>query len=522
MVRSSTRVLALCLAAALALPMSVQAEETKVRNVIFMIPDGMSVTGTTLTRLLDGKEMALDSMACGLVKTAWAKGPITDSAPAATALASGVKTDNKFIGSMTAEEQKKPIASLMEAARLAGKATGIIATSNIQHATPADFTAHYPDRSKYEILGEQQVYAGLDVVLGGGSQYLEGSKRKDKEDLIGVLTARGYDYVTTPQGLQGSTGSKLWGMFAPDAMAYDMDRDISKEPSLAEMTNKAIEVLSKDPEGFVLMVEGSKVDWAAHANDPIGVIGDVRAFDKAVGVAKAFALRDGHTVVVAVTDHGNGGISIGDAGTTKIYDSAGYGMFLDPLKKAIKTGEGIEKLLNSDRSNAAQVMASAYGISDLTEAELKAVMDAPKGALNSVVGPMISKRAHIGWTTGGHTGEDVVLYMLSPGERLTGLVDNTEIPKFLAQQLGLDLAAADRELFVGARKGFEAVGATVTFDQSDVNSPILIAVKGDKTLKMPINKSTALLNGAPVELNGLTVFNGISVYVPQQAINLLK
>lgn len=516
------RLIALCLTAALAFPAPVLAEEAQVRNVIFMIPDGMSVTGTTLTRLVDGKDLALDSMACGLVKTAWAKGPITDSAPAATALASGVKTDNKYIGSMTAEAQKKPIASLMEAARLSGKATGIIATSNIQHATPADFSAHYPDRSQNEILAEQQVYAGLDVVLGGGSQYLEGQRRKDGEDLIAVLKGKGYDYVTTPQGLQSSTGSKLWGMFAPDAMAYDMDRDASKEPSLAEMTQKAIEVLSKDPDGFVLMVEGSKVDWAAHANDPIGVISDVRAFDKAVGVAKAFAQKDGETLVVAVTDHGNGGISIGDAGTTKGYDSASFELFINPLKKPVKTGEGVEKMLNSDRSNAAEVLAAYYGINDLSDSELEAVMKAPKGSLNSVVGPMISKRAHIGWTTGGHTGEDVVLYMLSPGERMTGLVDNTDIPKFIARQLDLDLSAADRQLFVPARTAFEAVGATVSFEQQDAHNPVLVAVKGDKTLRLPVNKNTALLNGATVELPGVTVFNGISVYVSQQAVDILK
>ena len=104
----------------------------------------------------------------------------------------------------------------------------------------------------------------MEVVLGAGSRYLQAENRKDGDDLVSVIKDLGYDYVTSPAEMKASTGNKLWGMFAESAMAYDIDRNPEEEPSLAEMTSKALEVLAKEDEGFFLMVEGSKVDWAAH------------------------------------------------------------------------------------------------------------------------------------------------------------------------------------------------------------------------------------------------------------------
>ncbi|MCX7709146.1 MAG: alkaline phosphatase [Clostridia bacterium] len=510
----------------------------KVKNVIVMIPDGMSVTGTTLARWYLGgtTPLALDEMASGLVKTYWAAGAITDSAPAGTAMATGYKTTNKFIGvlpdkadmpgvaAVKEENKRKPVATVLEAANLNGKATGLVATSNIQHATPAAYSSHYPDRSQYEILGEQQVYNNMTAVLGSGYQYLMGDKRKDKEDLIKVLKDRGYDYVTTPEEMKKSAGNKIWAMFAPDAMAYDFDRDASKEPSLAEMTRKAIDVLSKDKDGFFLMVEGSKVDWAAHANDPVGLVSDIMAFDAAVKVALDYAKKDGNTVVVSATDHGNGGITIGNTATTKTYDNDPLSKFMDQLKKAKLTGEGIEKKLNSDKSNIKEVVAEFYGIIDLTAEEVDAIAKAKAGSMNSVVGPMISKRANLGWTTGGHTGEDVVLYAYHPKNeyKLSGVIDNTDIAKYTAEVLGLDLEDATKKLFVPVKTAFEAKGAKVTWDETDVNNPVVVVTKGNTTLKLPVNKSEAILDGKTVQLNGVTVYNGLTSYVPQQAVDLIK
>lgn len=457
------------------------------KNVIILIPDGMGLDGTTLARWYKGgTPLALDEMASGLVRTYSSDAAVADSAPAGTAFATGHKSHTGYVGVLPDKadmpglapiapgDEKKPVANILEAAKLAGKSTGIIATSEIMHATPADFSAHYPDRGNYDALSEQQVYNGIDVVLGGGSKFFGADVRKDKEDLIKVIKNQGYDYVTTPDAMKASKSNKLWGLFAPAALACNMDRDPSKEPSLAEMTGKAIEVLSKNKKGFFLMVEGSKVDWAAHANDPTGIISDVLAFDDAVKVALDYAKQDKNTVVISSTDHGNGGISIG-TDTTKTYDKEPLSTFIAPLKKATLTGEGLESKFNADRSNVKEVMQQYFGITDLTDAEIKAIQSAKAGSMNGVVGPMISKRAKIGWTTTGHTGGDVVLYTYSPNnDRLTGVIENTDIAKYMAKVLGVNLDETTKKLFVPARDAFAAKGASIEWDAADAQNPVVV------------------------------------------------
>lgn len=511
--------------------------EKKAKNVIIMIPDGMSTGGLTLARWYNGgAELNMDSMASGLVRTYSSDAPIADSAPAATAMATGFKSHTGFVGVLPDEntmpgleplnptDKRKPIANILEAAQLAGKATGVIATSEIMHATPADFTAHDPSRKNYDSISEQQVYQDLDVVIGSGSKYFTSDIRADQEDLVSVLKKQ-YQYVTTPDEFNQVTTGKLWAMFAPVALAYDFDRDPGKEPSLAQMTQKAIDLLSQDQDGFFLMVEGSKIDWAAHANDPIGVISDILAFDDAVGTALEFAKNDGNTVVISATDHGNSGISIGNKATDNSYDKTALSSFIDPLKKAELTGEGLENMLNADRSNITEVMAKYYGISDLTGAEIAEIKETKADSMNYTVGPMIAKRTNIGFTTNGHTGEDVALYVYAPEgvDLLTGTVENSDIATYMEKAMGLDLSTATDRLFVKASAAFASKGATVEFDnKTDVNNPVLVVKKGNTEIKMPVNKNIAYVNGSPIILDGVIVFNGISTYVPQSAVELIK
>ena len=242
-------VMVLMIAASSAPSYAMSSEKAKlpnpqIKNIIVFISDGISVDGVTLTRWYNahdaasgkidtGKKLALDEMARGLVRTYWQAdgvvGAITDSAPAGTALATGNKTNDKFIAVTPA---KTPLASILEAAKIKGKATGLIATSQIMHATPAVYSSHYPDRSKEELIAEQQVYNNIDVVLGGGYSRLSG--REDKEDLIAVLKQKGYAYVTEKSELKNVSG-KVWGMFAKVAMSYEMDmtENTPSEPSLA-------------------------------------------------------------------------------------------------------------------------------------------------------------------------------------------------------------------------------------------------------------------------------------------------
>jgi len=514
-----------------------QARED-IRNIIILIPDGMSPGGITLARWYKSYNentdsfdptvtLALDEMASGVIRTYWQTssvlGAITDSAPAGTAFATGHKTNDKHIA-VNGDEEKYPLATILEGARGIGKATGLISTSNVQHATPAAFSSHYFDRSRYDILSEQQAHQGIDVLFGAGSAYLAAEDRKDKEDMIEIVKAKGYQYITTAAEMNSLAIGPVWGMFAKGAMAYEMDREqiANSEPSLAQMTEKAIELLNQNEKGFFLMVEGSNVDWAAHANDPVGVVSDVLAFDAAVEVALDFAKADGSTLVLAVTDHNNGGVTLGDRETDGSYSKDPVSRFIGPLLKAKLTGEGIEHKLNAERTNIAEVMETWFGVTDLSDEEIEEIKAAGAGSMNYAVGPIISRRANLGWTTGGHTGEDVTFYSYAPGNaRIWGTLDNTDVAKIASDVWGIDLDALTRQLFVNANAAFAEKGATVTVDKADENNPVLKVEKDGKTLLIPESRDHVLLDGVRIEFDSVTVQTNDTFYVPQTVIDLL-
>ncbi|WP_043932617.1 alkaline phosphatase [Bacillus sp. EB01] len=519
-----------------------EAKDTKKQptNVIMMVMDGTSAGATSLARWYKGENLAMDEIVIGGVRTHSAESAITDSAPAGTALATGNKSNDKIVGLLPRivntpgvdpvdpEDALRPVANVLEGAKLEDKATGIISTSEIQHATPAGFSAHASHRSNYQDIAEQQVYQGIDVVLGGGKESLvpgtTKNARVDGENLVNVLNQNGYDLVETRDQLLNSNSDKIWGSFAPSALAYDFDRKKANnsEPSLAEMTNKAINTLSKDEDGFFLFVEGSKVDWAAHANDTIGMISDVLAFDDAVKEALEFAKKDGNTMVIAVSDHGNSGITMGNQNTNSNYPEIPVSSYIDPLKKASMTVEGALKQLKADRSNMKEV-AELYGLDNLTAAEIEA-LKASK-TLQADMVKMLANRANIGFTTGGHTGEDVFLYAYGPSKPY-GLIDNTDIAKTMAKFMGFDLKKTTDKLFVNARESFENKGYTTRIDVTDKNNPVFIAEKQNKKIEIPVNKNIANVTQNKKTftktLDGVTVYNGKDFYVSQNALNMSK
>lgn len=522
-------------------PAPVLAAE-KAKNVIILLADGCGSPHTTVSRWYKGSPLVMEEIVAGALRTYSAESLITDSAPASTAYATGYKSNSKFIGVLPAKggmpgaefsENRKyePVATVLEAAKLAGKSTGLIATSNIQHASPAGYSSHTHNRGDYNDIAEQQVNQNVDVVFGGGKQYLvpksQGGARTDNENLIDVLKARGYGFVENREQLLASKDKKVWGMFAADAMAYEMDRPLlqPQEPSLAEMTQKAIEILSKNKKGFFLFVEGSKVDWASHANDPIGVISDVIAFDNAIKAALDFAKKDGNTLVLAFSDHGNGGMSLGNKGTEKNYDTLPYEALVEPLHKANLTGEGVEKVIGEDRSEThiREVMEKHFGIANLTPDEIVAIQKAKKGAMNYAVGPMMSKRSIIGWTTSGHTGEDLPLYAYGPNAP-KGTVDNTEIAQITARALGIELGSTTKRLFVEAETALTGVGAKVMIDQTDKANPRLVAIKGNVRAELPFSTNLITIGKETKQLEGLTVFSAKTgkVYIPAQVVEMIK
>lgn len=519
----------------------VKAEATQVgkqpKNVIMMVMDGTSSSATTLARWYKGAPLALDQIVSGGVRTYSAESAITDSAPAATALATGNKSNSSYVGVLPSvvnspgleqikeEDKSRPVANVLEGAERSGRATGIIATSEIQHATPAGFSAHHVIRKNFEVIGEQQVYQNIEVVLGGGKAVLQPAAssgiRQDNEDLIKVIQDKGYDFVETKDALLNSKSDKIWGSFSNAALAFDMDREATspEQPTLSQMTRKAIQTLSKDKDGFFLFVEGSKPDWAAHANDPIGMISDVLAFDAAVAEALQFAKKDGNTMVIALADHGNSGISIGNKNTTKGYDTTPVSAYIAPLKKAKMTLEGATNKLKDDLSNIKEV-AALYGLDNLTDDEKEKLKAAQKKA---DVGPILTKllanRANIGFTTGGHTGEDVFLYSYGPGKPY-GFVQNTDIAKTMAKAMGFHLGELTNKLFLDAETAFKQIGATVTIDKKDVANPVLVVKHNKAEAQLFVNKNMIRIDGKDYELGSIVVESNGKFYVPEKAIHL--
>lgn len=404
------------------------AKGKKVDNVIFMIPDGYSSAYATNYRWFKGSTPVMDNYLVGMMKTYSANSKVTDSAAAGTAMATGTKTDN---GKISVSPEGKNLKTILEASVDSGKSSGLVATSTITHATPAVFASHVASRADEANIAPQ-LLTNVDVILGGGKQYFtpesKGGKQKER-NLLKEAKKDGYQVVNNRKQLMSAENEKLLGLFADDALAPELDRKGTKEPSLAEMTDKAIQTLDQNRKGFFLMVEGSQIDWAGHANDPAWAMSDAEAFEKAVKVAIDFAKKDRNTLVVIVGDHDTGGMSVG-----------GYNQYTanpEVLRNVKTTGEGMAAKLNKDRSNVTEVLKSDAGI-DLKEEEVKKIKSAddPTSAINKV----ISQRALVGWTTGQHTGVDNPLYAYGPKSQLfAGLKDNTDLPKLMAKAMKVKL-----------------------------------------------------------------------------------
>ncbi|MBD1223652.1 alkaline phosphatase [Virgibacillus halodenitrificans] len=400
----------------------------KVKNVIVMIGDGMGPSYPTAYRYMKDdpstpqmEKTVFDKHLVGMATT-YADDPeenITDSAAAATSMSAGIKTYN---GAIAVDTERSEVETVLEAAKKKGKSTGLVATSQINHATPAAFGAHDESRSNYNeiaddyfdemINGEHKV----DIMLGGGTNYFD---REDR-DLIEEFEEDGYNYVDDKEEMLENKNDKLLGLFAQVGLPKAIDRKDS--PSLEEMTTTALEQLSKNKDGFFLMVEGSQIDWAGHANDSVSAMSEMEDFAKAFETVIEFAKKDKHTQVVLTADHSTGGFSIGRDGE--------YNMNPEVIKAAERTPEFMaEEIMDGEE---VEEVLDEYADLDFTEEEISAIQQAAEtedfDTVYAAVSEVFNVRAGIGFTTSGHTGVDVPVYAYGPkSDVFSGLVDNTDI-----------------------------------------------------------------------------------------------
>ncbi|MGV8090379.1 MAG: alkaline phosphatase [Mangrovibacterium sp.] len=290
----------------------------KIKNIIFMVSDGMSTGTLNMADLFLQRKEGHGSnwldlyrgnrIRRALMDTASADSLVTDSSAGSSSWGCGVRVNNGSLNVSPDGIEHKPILQKFKEAR---KSVGCVTTVPVTHATPAGFCINAKSRSDQAAIAGSYLQLRFDVMMGGGTEFFSKEKRKDGRDLFSNFVADGYAVVQTKKQMNSADENKpLLGVFHEDGLPYTLDQKEDKElmegiPTLAEMARKAIERLNKNPNGFVLQVEGGKVDWAAHANDAGALLYDQIAFDEAVAVAIAFAENRDDTLVILTTDHGN-------------------------------------------------------------------------------------------------------------------------------------------------------------------------------------------------------------------------
>ncbi|CAN6630525.1 repressible alkaline phosphatase [Trichomonascus vanleenenianus] len=453
------------------------------RNVIFMVSDGMGPASISLARsyrqyvhgLPEDDILNLDQHFIGHSRTRSSDSLITDSAAGATAFSCAHKSYN---GAIAMLPDHTACGTLLEAAKDAGYMTGMVVTTRITDATPAAFSAHVNMRWQEDTIAEHQIgdYVlgrSVDLILGGGRcHYLpssvDGGCRKDKRNLVEEAASNGWTYVDDVKGFKSLGGGQnvslpLLGLFAPKDIPYDIDRHDTEHPSLVATAKTAIQALARatqdSDKGFFLLIEGSRIDHAAHSNDPAAQVREVLAYDAAFAAAVEFARESStETIVLSTSDHETGGLATARQLTP---DYPEYVWYPEALHNATHSGEYLARKLkelhdsdeNIKKYVAEEIIGNGLGIADFTEEELKAVVKNRKNAVD-VLNNMVSVRSQTGWSTHGHSAVDVNLYGFGNTERamkevhkqLSGSNENTDIGAFMWSYLDVDQSAITKRL----------------------------------------------------------------------------
>jgi alkaline phosphatase len=423
------------------------------KNIILMIGDGMGPSHVGLAWLYATRELGKDLVMTEVMnrgQTAYmvndtADSTVTESAAAAVQMATGVKVLARSIG---VGPDGRILKTILEMAKEKGKATGLVTTSGITDATPAGFVAHVEKRSEEEKIAEQLVKSDVNILFGGRETFFlpeaEKGKRKDGRNLLNEARENGYAVVETAEEMKKVEGKKILGLFNPDNMLFEIDRKGSTEPSLAEMTIKALDLLSKNESGFFLMVEAGRIDHAAHHHDIAGVVWDLLAFDEAIKAAYDFQKRNPDTLLIITADHETGGLMVLPyAQTGEEYE----GINLKAISQIKASHEKRDKELGKDPSpeKIREVIKTYYGI-ELKDEEVKTIKDNTLKKLDprhfhydwdGSIGFVLRLYHRIGWATDSHSATPLFLWGIGPGsEKLRGWKHNTELFTIMKEAYG--------------------------------------------------------------------------------------
>lgn len=418
----------------------------KAKNIIFLVSDGMSIGTLSMTDLFLKRKTGIGSNWLGLyqencvsralMETASASSIVTDSAAASSAWGSGFKVNNGSICVGINGEEYLPI---WQKFKRAGKMAGCVTTVPITHATPSGFCVNSKSRKGQEEIAEKYLEINFDVMMGGGLEFFDSNKRKDKRDMFAEFETKGYQVLKNrDQMLQSDLSKPILGVFHEDGLPYQLDcqadADLSNTiPTLAEMSRIAINKMKFNKNGFVLQIEGGKVDWAAHSNDVGALIHEQIAFDEAIKVAIDFAKTDKETLVIITTDHGNANPGI-------IYGNAANNNF-DGIQNYKKTNEWLLNQIHAETTVAQVQELILYANAQEIDTEKAKIILSYYDGLHKEEGlynykklpyktfsEMQTKTNSVGWISGEHSADYVELALFGPGsELLPPFIKNTDL-----------------------------------------------------------------------------------------------
>jgi len=427
------------------------------KNIIMVIGDGMGPAYTTAYRYFSDnpnteivEKTVFDRHLKGLSSTypASISGVVTDSAASATALATGVKSYNGAIG---VDVNKKEVQTVLEWAKLQGKKTGVIVTSQINHATPASYLAHNENRRNYNAIADSYIDDGIkaDLYLGGGWKYF---LREDR-NLVDEFKQAGFHYIDSYQGLTSLPNNKpVLGLFADIGLPKALD-DTNKH-RLSTMTKAAVhhlvDIQSTDDvkdNGFFMLIEASQIDWSGHGNDISNAMAEMDDLAKTLEYLEHFVANHPDTLVIVTADHSTGGFTLAAKGKYEwqVQSIRTMKHSVNYIAKKLATNE-----ISADYANTLfNFKLSQEELNLLIKIKATPKLENSKNiyqnkntspselALLEKVKHIIDARTNTGWTSGGHTAVDVPVFAFGKqSELFNGLQDNTDIAKKIFMLLG--------------------------------------------------------------------------------------
>lgn len=441
--------------------------EGAARNIIFLVVDGMSMATLTAAdelRRMRGQADALHwiqlyndaRVRTGFMDVRPRNAIVTDSAAAGSAWGCGVSVNVRSINTAPDGEPYAPMCHIFQEQ---GKKTGLVSTARLTHATPASFAATVPHRNQEDTIAEQYVDRSVDVLLGGGNLHFAADHREDGVDMYRVYQQAGYTVVRRRQDLHAVRGTgPLLGVFSDGHLPYSLDRMNTPEleaqvPTLPEMTSIALARLNEHPDGFLLQVEGARVDHGAHGNDAGAMLYDQLAFDETIGTVLRFVESRSDTLVIITTDHGTGNPALNRS-------MRGYPATLEEYERVAQLRytndwvlQGLSANSSVDAIRERVETATRVGLS-LTEGErLQAALQGNHDATyrmmsppDATLGAIMANYTSIGWTGTSHTTDYAPVLALGPGsELLQGFGRNTNLFWLMCGAAGVTDAVPTRQ-----------------------------------------------------------------------------